>query len=105
MLRVADKNKNSLVVITADHETGGFGILQGEKGSNKIEGDFLTNDHTGGMVPVFSYGPRSKYFIGVYENTKIFDKILEVMEVSRWCDSIKRPHINTSKRSSEGSRI
>lgn len=83
VLRVADKNKNTLVVITADHETGGFGILQGEKGSNKIEGDFLTNDHTGGMVPVFSYGPRSKYFIGVYENTKIFDKILEVMEVSR----------------------
>lgn len=83
VIQVADNNKNTLVVITADHETGGFGILHGNQESNKIEGEFLTNDHTGGMVPVFSYGPRSKYFNGVYENTQIFDKILQVMEIKR----------------------
>ena len=79
-IQVADKNKKTLVVITADHETGGFSILQGNQESNSIEGEFLTNDHTGGMVPVFSYGPRSRHFNGVYENTQIFDKILHVME-------------------------
>jgi alkaline phosphatase len=29
------------------------------------------------MVPVFSYGPRAELFKGIYENTAIFDKMLE----------------------------
>ncbi|WP_189604537.1 alkaline phosphatase [Salinimicrobium marinum] len=81
VLKAADKHQNTLVVITADHETSGFGILQGNQDSDEIEGGFLTNDHTATMVPVFSYGPQSGSFTGVYENTEIFSKILEALQV------------------------
>ena len=59
VLEAVDRDQNSLVVITADHETSGFGILQGNPENDEIEGGFLTMDHTATMVPVFSYGPRS----------------------------------------------
>ena len=80
VLKVADKNKNTLVVITADHETSGFGIMQGDLEKGKIEGGFLTHDHTGAMIPLFSYGPGSELFNGVYENTAVFHRILKALE-------------------------
>lgn len=75
-LRFADGHKNTLVIITADHETGGLTIPQGDMESRTIEADFTTNDHTGIFVPVFSYGPQSQGFQGVYENNRIYHKIL-----------------------------
>lgn len=82
-LKAVDEDNNTLVVITADHETSGFGILQGHPDSFEIEGDFLSHDHTGVMVPVFAYGPQSHNFRGVYENTEIFHKILEALEIQK----------------------
>lgn len=77
----ADDNPNTLVIITADHETSGFSIPQGNIKEHKIEGDFITHDHTGSMVPVFAYGPKSQEFQGVYENNEVFHKIKQVLEV------------------------
>ena len=77
-LKFADAHKNTLVIITADHETGGLTIPQGRTTTNEIEGDFTTHDHTGMMVPVFAYGPQSNNFQGVYENNLLFSKMLEV---------------------------
>lgn len=81
-LKFADTNKNTLVIITADHETGGLTLPQGNITKNEIEGDFTTDDHTGIMVPIFAYGPRSNAFQGVYENTEVFKKILYAMELT-----------------------
>ncbi|MDN3593739.1 alkaline phosphatase [Zunongwangia endophytica] len=83
VLKVADKNENTLVVITADHETSGFGIMQGNLEDGKLEGGFLTNDHTAVMVPLFSYGPKAELFNGVYENTEIFHRILEALNMEK----------------------
>ena len=80
-LKIADTTENTLVIITADHETSGFGILQGSLENHKIEGGFLTNDHTATMVPLFAYGPQAQHFQGVYENTAIFEKILEALKI------------------------
>lgn len=79
-LLFADKNEGTLVIVTADHETSGFAIPQGNVKQHKIEGDFITVDHTATMVPVFSYGPHSKDFQGVYENNEVFHKILSVLK-------------------------
>ena len=79
-IQFADQNPGTLVVITADHETSGFGIPQGDLKSHKIEGDFITNDHTATMVPIFSYGAHSQDFQGVYENTEVFHKILSLLK-------------------------
>jgi alkaline phosphatase len=81
-LHFADTDKNTLVIITADHETSGFGIVGGNQSEGIVQGDFLTIDHTGAMVPLFAYGPRSDLFRGVYENSQVFDKILEALEVT-----------------------
>ena len=76
----ADKNEGTLVIVTADHETSGFAIPQGNLKNHKIEGDFITNDHTATMVPIFSYGPHSQDFQGVYENNEVFNKILLLLK-------------------------
>ena len=80
-LRFADANENTLVIVTADHETGGLTIPQGNVLKNEIEGDFTTDDHTGIMVPVFAYGPRSNYFQGTYGNNELFGKMLRAIDV------------------------
>jgi len=76
-LRFADKDGETLVIVTADHETGGLTLLDGDYKKGYIGGQFATNDHTAIPVPVFAYGPRSGLFRGVYENTAIFRRILQ----------------------------
>src|SRR5690606_2292876 len=51
----ADRTGNTLVVITADHETGGMTLPQGNLEDSMVEGDFTTDDHTASMVPIFAY--------------------------------------------------
>lgn len=80
-IKFSDANKNTLVIVTADHETSGFAIPQGNIDNKVIEGDFTTHDHTGTMVPIFAYGPQSDKFQGVYENNELFGKILEILKI------------------------
>jgi alkaline phosphatase len=75
-LNFAKIDGNTLVVITADHETGGVTITGGDKLSNKVKLSFSTKGHTAVMVPVYAFGPGSEKFIGIYENTDIFQKII-----------------------------
>ena len=86
-LDYAEQDGNTLVIVTADHETGGFTLAstpkkteEGEKYNdyNELSFNFSTNGHSATLVPVFAYGPGSEEFIGIYENTAIFDKILKV---------------------------
>ncbi|WP_126244884.1 alkaline phosphatase [Chitinophaga rhizosphaerae] len=78
-MRFADSNGETLVIVTADHETGGLTLLDGDISKGYVDGHFSTNDHTGVMVPVFAYGPHSLDFRGVYENTAIFEKIMQIL--------------------------
>jgi len=80
-MQFADANPETLVIITADHETGGLSLIDGDYSKGSINGQFSTNGHTGIPVPVFAYGPQSQLFCGVYENTEIFNKILIAMKI------------------------
>ncbi|HEA79407.1 MAG TPA: alkaline phosphatase [Maribacter sp.] len=80
-LKFADADKNTLVIITADHETGGLTIPQGNMLKHEIEADFTTHDHTGVMVPIFAYGPMSQEFQGIYDNNEIFHKIIKILDL------------------------
>jgi alkaline phosphatase len=82
-IQFADKTGNTLVIVTADHETSGFSIPHGSLNNHMIEGDFTTHDHTGTMVPVFAYGPYSQEFQGVYENSDLFKKIIKVLKLKK----------------------
>lgn len=76
-LEFALKDKNTLVIITADHETGGLAISGGDLEKGKVRGSFTSNKHTAVMVPVFAIGPGANEFGGIYKNTDIFYKMLE----------------------------
>ncbi|RIV20568.1 alkaline phosphatase [Fibrisoma montanum] len=79
-IRFADSNGETLVIVTADHETGGLSLLDGDLKRGYVDGHFSTNDHSGIMVPVFAYGPHSLDFRGVYENTDIQRKIMTILQ-------------------------
>lgn len=79
-MRFADADGQTLVIVTADHETGGLTLLDGNLQNGYVDGQFSTNDHTGVMVPVFAYGPHSLDFRGVYENTDIFARIMTILK-------------------------
>ncbi|WP_425637835.1 alkaline phosphatase [Algoriphagus yeomjeoni] len=80
VIRFADSHPGTLVLITADHETGGVSIPQGDIASNTVELAYHSDDHTGIMVPIFAYGAHSGDFRGVYENTEVFHKIMKLVK-------------------------
>ncbi|MFA6978729.1 MAG: alkaline phosphatase [Ignavibacteriaceae bacterium] len=82
VLDFAESNKETLVLVTADHETGGAAITGGEVDGEKMEIDFASKGHTAAMVGVFSYGPQSEIFSGINENYKIGEKLLMLLEAS-----------------------
>ncbi len=77
-LEFARNHKNTLIIVTADHETGGMSINGGNMEKGKVEARFTTTGHSGIMVPVFAYGPGAELFQGIQENTDIFKKMMKV---------------------------
>lgn len=86
-LDYAEKDGNTLVIVTSDHETGGFTLAAKKKKAkdgkeysdySEIGMTFSTKGHSATLIPVFAYGPGSEEFAGIYENTNIFEKVLEV---------------------------
>ena len=75
-LEYARKHKNTLVIVTADHETGGFTLAADGSNYHKIEMKFSTGGHSATMIPVFAKGPGAKKFAGIYENTEIYTKMV-----------------------------
>jgi len=75
VLDYAEKDGNTLVIVTADHETGGFAINTGSELGNLVTA-FTSDYHTADLIPVFAYGPGSEAFAGIYENTAIYDKMM-----------------------------
>ncbi len=78
-LEFAAKDKETLIIITADHETGGMAITGGDMQKGVVKAAFPTGDHTAVMVPVFSYGPGAEEFIGIMENTDIYAKMKKLI--------------------------
>lgn len=74
-LEFAQRDGETLVIVTADHETGGFSLSSDGDDYNKIKGTFSTYGHSATMVPVFAFGPGSELFGGIYENTEIYHKM------------------------------
>lgn len=73
------KDGETLVVVTADHETGGLTLVNGNKDEGRVECCFSTKDHSGAMVPVYAFGPGAENFTGIFENTDVFKKIKKLM--------------------------
>lgn len=79
VMKWAAKDGETLVVVTADHETGGLTLVNGNKDKGRVECCFSSKDHTGAMVPVYAFGPGAENFTGIFENTDVFKKIKKLM--------------------------
>lgn len=80
VLKFATNNKETLVIVTADHETGGLAINP-ESQAKKLNLKFTTNGHTAAMVPVFAIGPGAELFRGIYDNTEIYHKMKTALQL------------------------
>lgn len=86
-MRFADEHPGTLVVVTADHETGGLTMpsgnsdfLQSESG---IDYTFSTGGHTGILVPIYLYGSGAEYLNGVMDNTELSNRLAELLGLDK----------------------
>lgn len=79
----ADRTPGTLVVVTADHETGGLALCSGNEDftlpESGVECCFGTGGHSGTMVPVYLYGAGADRIRGVMDNTELSRRIRELM--------------------------
>lgn len=78
-LEWAAKDGETLVIVTADHATGGMTLLGGSIDGKNIKVNYSTKGHNGIALPVFAWGPHSEDFTGFYENTELSDRIRKLI--------------------------
>jgi len=82
-LDFAKRDGNTLVIVTADHETGGLTIHNRDILTDPEGTSFSTKSHTSVMVPVYAYGPGAENFSGIYENNSLFGKMMNALNL-KW---------------------
>ena len=75
-LDFARRTPGTLLIVTSDHETGGFSLA--ETGRD-FELKYTTRGHTGALVPLFAYGPFAERFGGFRENHEIGRMLVEIV--------------------------
>ena len=75
-LDFAQKHGNTLILVTADHETGGLTLKSDDFGDLKTK--WTTGGHTDTQVPIFAYGPGAEQFAGTLDNTDIPKRLAEL---------------------------
>lgn len=81
-LQFAAQNRETLVLVTGDHECGGLSLTQSDL-KKSFAPKFSSKLHTASLVPVYAYGPGAETFLGIYDNTQIYSKMLEVLGLRR----------------------
>ncbi len=80
VLEWAAKDGQTLVVVTADHNTGGLTLLKGSIEDREVKVHFSTKGHDGIVVPVFAFGPGAENFAGVFDNAQIGQIVRKLMQ-------------------------
>ena len=84
VLDFVKSHPNTLLVITADHETGGVSIGKsydenGKEIPQQVQVYFNTDQHSTELVPVFAKGKGEELFRGIYENNEIYHKLMQAI--------------------------
>jgi alkaline phosphatase len=79
-LNYAMKDNNTLVIVTADHETGGLMVLDSEiiNETTTLNVKWSTTGHTANMVPVYGYGPNASKVSTFHDNTDVGNFLFNV---------------------------
>lgn len=67
--RFATTHPDTLLVVLADHETGGLQVVEEPRGSMRLK--FGRGAHTAAHTPLFAMGPGSRNFAGVHDNDAV----------------------------------
>ena len=85
----ANENTDTLVIVTADHETGGLLIEPANPTDyvgNDVKFSFNTaigrGSHTGVPVPIYAYGPGAENFTGTLDNTDVYRAMIAALDLS-----------------------
>jgi alkaline phosphatase len=78
----AQQDKQTLVVVTADHETGGLIIKGGDLKGNKLDLNWATSHHSAMPVPVYAFGPGAEVFTGTYDNSEVPKKFARLLGIN-----------------------
>ena len=70
-LNFAKKDGHTLVIVTADHDTGGLVVLEPSKDNPVFTPGWVNKGHDENMVPIYAYGPGAESFTGTHDNTEI----------------------------------
>ena len=70
-LDFAEKNENTLLIVTADHETGGLSVTGVDRKAKKVSGSWTTKSHSANVVPLYAFGPNAGAFGGTLYNFHI----------------------------------
>jgi len=81
-LKFAAENRETLIIVTADHETGGMSTTAGDYKTGKVIAKYTTGSHTGIAVPVYAFGPGAEEFTGFMENTDIAKKMMKLLRLN-----------------------
>ncbi len=75
------KDGQTLVVATADHETGGLTINDGSLKGDNLDVHWSTKKHSCLPVPLYALGPNADMFSGVYDNTEVPKKFAQLLGI------------------------
>ena len=68
----AKGRNDTLVIVTADHETGGLTVIKNNSKGNCPEVTWKDKGHSGGNVPLYVWGENSDAFGKTMDNTDFF---------------------------------
>jgi alkaline phosphatase len=80
-IEFALKDGQTLVVATADHETGGLTINGGSLKGDNLDVHWSTKGHSCLPVPLYAFGPNADMFSGVYDNTEVPKKFAQLLGI------------------------
>lgn len=79
----ASQHDDTLVVVTADHETGGLTLVSSDAdftlAEQGVEYRWTTTGHAGAMVPIYLYGAGCEEINGIMENSELGARLMDII--------------------------
>ena len=79
----AEAHPDTLVVVTADHGTGGLTIISGNAdfmlSEQGVEYHWATKGHSGELLPIYLYGAGAELINGIMENADLGQRLKDII--------------------------
>ncbi|MEM7087276.1 MAG: alkaline phosphatase [Bacteroidota bacterium] len=79
ILNFSKTHGETLVIFTADHETGGLAAVSDFDTYPNLQIKWATKDHSAAVVPLFAEGPGAQYFSDVHRNWEIGQRLKSLL--------------------------